>query len=137
MNIDKDLNALETYFQQSPVAIVCAYLFGSYARGEPRRRSDIDIAVLFPEEGRTEGLSGPAATLRGDLERLLRREVDLVDMRSAPVDLIHRVLRDGRLLVERDAGERVRFEVDARNRYFDLLPHLERYRQRQTARLDR
>lgn len=133
MNIEQDLSALETYFQQTPVAIVCAYLFGSYARGEARRHSDIDIAVLFPESVRTDGLSGPAATLRGDLERLLRCEVDLVDMRSAPVDLIHRVLRDGRLLVERDLSERVRFEVDARNRYFDLLPHLERYRRGRAA----
>jgi hypothetical protein len=44
------------------------------------------------------------------------------------VDLVHRVLRDGVLLLERDRSARIRFEVRARNDYFDLLPHLRRYR---------
>lgn len=76
---------------------------------------------------------GPATRVRGDLERLLRRPVDLVDLRAAPVDLIHRVLRDGQLLIERDARERVCFEVEKRNEYFDLLPFLRRYRRGQAA----
>jgi hypothetical protein len=54
-------------------------------------------------------------------------------MRRAPVDLIHRILREGRLLAERDTRERVRFEVQARNQYFDLLPHLHRYRRGKAA----
>lgn len=33
------------------------------------------------------------------------------------------------LLLENDAAARVRFEVDARNRHFDLLPRLKRHRQ--------
>lgn len=123
---------LTEYFRQTPVPLVCAYLFGSYARGEQRTASDVDIAVLLPEDA-PGGLAGPLTTLRGDLERLLRLPVDLIDMRRAPVDLIHRILRDGRLLVERDAGERVHFEVHARNLYFDLLPHLRRYRRGRAA----
>jgi hypothetical protein len=54
-------------------------------------------------------------------------------MRRAPVDLIHRILREGLLLVERDRAERVRFEVQARNEYFDLLPYLRNYRKAQAA----
>jgi hypothetical protein len=46
------------------------------------------------------------------------------------VDLAHRVLRDGLLLLERDRSARIRFEVRARNEYFDLLPHLRRYRRK-------
>jgi hypothetical protein len=52
-----------------------------------------------------------------------------VVVNQAPVDLVHRILRDGRLLCEHDRSKRVAFEVDARNRYFDLLPHLQRYRE--------
>ena len=54
--------------------------------------------------------------------------VDLVVLDSAPVDLVHRVLRDGRLLYDDDPSMRVRFEVRSRNQYFDLLPYLREYR---------
>ena len=49
---------------------------------------------------------------------------------TAPPDLIHRVLRDGELVLDRDPSARVRFEVAARNAYFDLKPFLDRYRRR-------
>lgn len=121
------VETLEAYFRQTPIPLVCAYLYGSHARGEEQAGSDVDVAVLLPGDTVPQ-LSGPMTTLRGDLERLLRRPVDLTDVRRAPVDLVHRILRDGKLLVERDLAERVRFEVRARNEYFDLLPHLRRYR---------
>jgi hypothetical protein len=123
---------LTTYFRGTSVPLVCAYLFGSYARGEERPNSDVDVAVLFPADA-SSTLIGPLAALRGDLERSLGRQVDLIDMRRAPVDLIHRILREGHLLVERDRAERVRFEVQARNEYFDLLPYLRAYRKAQAA----
>ncbi|MBK1630111.1 DNA polymerase subunit beta [Thiohalocapsa halophila] len=108
--------------------LLCAYLFGSVARGEDRPDSDVDLAVLFRDD--------PPRTLAGlhlDLADRLTgalggRRVDLVVLNRAPVDLVHRVLRDGVLLLERDRSARIRFEVRARNEYFDLLPHLERYR---------
>jgi predicted nucleotidyltransferase len=126
---------LAAYFSGTPISLVYAYLFGSFARGEPTASSDIDVAVLFPVESRAPetALLGPATSVRGDLERLLQRPVDLVDLRRAPLDLVHRVLRDGQLLIERDARERVRFEVEKRNEYFDLLPFLKRYREGQAA----
>jgi predicted nucleotidyltransferase len=108
--------------------LCCAYLFGSWARGDARRDSDVDVAVLFSAD--------PPRTLAGlhlDLADRLKgalggRPVDLVVLNHAPVDLVHRVLRDGVLLLERDRSARIRFEVRARNEYFDLLPHLQRYR---------
>jgi hypothetical protein len=54
--------------------------------------------------------------------------VDLLVLNRAPVDLIHRVLRDGILLHDRHPAARIRFEVKARNEYFDLLPYLRQYR---------
>lgn len=125
-------NELRLYFQQTPVPVVCAWLFGSYARGEEAGDSDVDVAVLLPDNV-GGALVGPVTKVRGDLERLLRRDVDIVDLRRAPADLVHRVLRDGELLIERDASQRALFEVEARNRYFDVLPHLRRYRGRAPA----
>jgi hypothetical protein len=63
-----------------------------------------------------------------ELEALLGRPVDLVVLNTAPVDLVHRVMRDGRLLLQPDPSARIAFEVRARNEYFDLLPLLRRHR---------
>src|SRR6188768_57153 len=101
--------------------VAAVYLFGSQARGTPHARSDIDLAMLF--------VATPPATLRGqpfelqaELSALLGEPVDIVVLNTAPVDLVHRILRDGRILLERDRSRRIAFEVQARNRYFDLLP---------------
>ncbi len=107
--------------------LLAAYLFGSVARGTDSPGSDVDVGILLRKEppGTLDGLR---FALEGDLERALGRRAQIVMLNNAPPDLVHRVLRDGRLLLDRDRGARIRFEVDARNRYFDLLPTLERYR---------
>ena len=69
-----------------------------------------------------------ALDLADDLQKALRAPVDLVVLNRASPDLIHRILRDGILVCEFDCAARVRFEVDARRRYFDLLPYLREYR---------
>jgi uncharacterized protein YutE (UPF0331/DUF86 family)/predicted nucleotidyltransferase len=107
--------------------LVAAYLFGSRARGEARPGSDTDVALLLattPEPTLNAQPFGVAA----DLELLLGSSVDLLVLNQSPVDLVHRVLRDGVLLVESDRSARIAFEVRARNQYFDLLPILRRYR---------
>jgi predicted nucleotidyltransferase len=107
--------------------LICAYLFGSRARGTQSPDSDVDIALLF-ERDPPRTLEGLQLDLADELTGALARSVDLVVLNRAPPDLIHRVLRDGILLLDRDPGARIRFEVRARNDYFDLLPHLRRYR---------
>ncbi len=123
---------LQRFFDGTQADIVCVYLYGSTARGEARQDSDIDLAVLYavPPPATLDGLG---CTLNDDLEQLLGRTVDLLVLNRAPVDLIHRVLRDGVLVYDSDPSARIRFEVYARNAYFDLLPYLHAYR-RHTAR---
>lgn len=103
------------------------YLFGSLARGTWREGSDVDLGVLFAREPEPT-LEGWGFDLEGDVEKLLGVPVQLVALNRAPADLVHRVLRDGVLLMDTDRSARIRFEVAKRNEYFDLLPHLERYR---------
>jgi hypothetical protein len=82
----------------------------------------------------------PAATLGGlpldleaDLERLLHVRTQVVVLDRAPADLVHRVLRDGTLLVDRDRARRIAFEVRARNEFFDLKPILDQHRRARTG----
>jgi predicted nucleotidyltransferase len=121
--------ALREFFVAEPGDIIAAYLFGSVARGTAGARSDVDVAVLHA--------ATPPATIESlplDLERrisqLVGRPAQVVVLNTAPVGLIHRVLRDGVLLLDRASGARIRFEVKARNEYFDLQPILARYRRR-------
>ena len=57
-----------------------------------------------------------------------------VILNDAPPDLAYPVLRDGLVLLERDRAARLQFEVRTRNRYFDLVPFLTRYRRRALER---
>ena len=84
--------------------------------------------MLLGRAERPQRLDDLALDLEAALSDAAGREVDLLVLDWAPVDLIHRVLCDGVLVLERDAGARIAFEVDARNRYFDLLPVLREYR---------
>ncbi|HEY3569357.1 MAG TPA: nucleotidyltransferase domain-containing protein [Thermoanaerobaculia bacterium] len=107
--------------------ITAAYLFGSVARGTAGPRSDVDVGVLY-EEDPPLTLEGLGLRLEGDLESLLEKPVQLVVLNHAPVDLAIRVLRDGKLLVDRDRSKRIDFEVKARFEFFDLEPYLKLYR---------
>ncbi len=122
-------NALRRYFDDHAPEIAVAYLFGSTARGTARPESDVDLAVL-PGDPATGTLEALHLDLEDAIERHLGRTVQVVVLHLAPVDLVHRVLRDGVLVCERDRSKRIAFEVRARNEYFDLLPILERYRRR-------
>ena len=118
---------LQRHFAENPSGAAAVWLYGSVARGTARADSDVDVGVLFMEDPPSTLDAGPL-DLEGELERILRRAVQVVSLNKAPVDLVHRVLRDGILVCERDRSRRIQFEVRARNEYFDLLPHLQRYR---------
>jgi hypothetical protein len=112
----------------SPAAV---YLYGSQARDEARASSDVDLAILFgsPPEATLAGLP---LEIEAALESRIGRPVQIVALEGAPADLVHRVLRDGRLLIENDRSARIRFEVAARNEYFDLEPVRRAYRRGRT-----
>ena len=119
--------SLRQMADSAPPEIVAAYLFGSRARGTARPSSDVDLAVLL--RSRPVGrLSNVAREFEASVERVVRRPVEVVVLNTAPADLVHRVLRDGILVLDRDRPTRIRFEVQSRNEYFDLAPLRRLYR---------
>jgi hypothetical protein len=67
-----------------------AALFGSIVKGEATEESDIDLLIEF--EGRKSLLD--LASLKLELEELLRRRVDIITYKS-----LHPILKD-RILIE-------------------------------------
>ena len=112
---------------------MAAYLFGSVARGTHGPHSDVDLALLMRADP-APGLRGLGFDVAFVLEPLLKRPVDVVVLNGAPPELVHRVLRDGVLVLERDRRARVRFEVRARALYFDLAPLRKLYRRVSSTR---
>ena len=124
---DEVADALRVELPRLVPGLAAAYLFGSVARGEARPNSDIDVGLLY-EIAPAPTLEAQPFLAAAELESHLRRRVDLVVMNSAPVDLVHRILRDGILVLQPNPSVRIAFEVRARNQYWDLLPVLQRYR---------
>jgi len=106
---------------------VAAYLYGSRARGTAGTTSDVDLAVLLAEAPPAT-LKSVASDLEAEIERVLRLPVEVVVLNGAPADLVHRIFRDGAVLLDRDKAARIRFEVQRRNEYFDLAPLRRLYR---------
>ena len=118
---------LRDFFEDDPRGALAVYLYGSVARGQARPDSDVDIGVLFAAHPPAT-LEAPQFAIEAALERLLASPVQVVALNRAPADLVHRVLRDGRVVLDRDRAARIRFEVRSRNEYFDLAPIRRLYR---------
>ena len=65
---------MQTFFPAYPVEK--AWVFGSYARGEETRKSDIDVMVRFDKDARINLIDYAGIML--DLKKMLRKNVDLV-----------------------------------------------------------
>lgn len=129
MTRDHIIKTLRDLLREAHPEVQTAYLFGSVARDEARVSSDIDVAVLLRKTP-PPTLDGLGASLRiqDNAEAKLRQPVDVVVLNTAPIDLIHRVLRDGVILLDRDSPQRVRFEARSCLAYLDFLPVLRLYR---------
>lgn len=67
-----------------------AGIFGSYARGEQNKKSDIDILVKIDKEvGLVEFIK-----LKIDLQKLLKRNVDLVEYDTIRPEIRKNIIKD-------------------------------------------
>jgi uncharacterized protein len=121
------IDALREFFARDPHGCMTVYLFGSRARDDYRESSDVDVAVLW-ERVPEDPMDALGLGLKVDLEDLLQREVDVVVLNRASVDVAQRVIRDGVIILDRDRAARIRWEVDTRTEFLELLPALLEYR---------
>jgi predicted nucleotidyltransferase len=114
---------LKEFFAQRP-EVVAAYLFGSWAKGKAVPGSDMDIAALLEPGFDLQEHFLYRIERMVELEMHCRRPVDLVILNQAPLVLRNQVLKYGRLVYEADHRQRIAFEVQSRQAYYDFKPTL-------------
>jgi transcriptional regulator with XRE-family HTH domain len=119
------------FASSAPGGILAAYVYGSEARGEAHRESDVDIGLLldpaaYPHRAARSALRVEAAA---DLVAALgRNEVDVVILNDVPPGLAMRVVFEGVPIGVRDPGAAHDFARDTQLRVADLAPFLRRLR---------
>ena len=107
-----------------------AVLFGSTARGQERKGSDVDLGLLLEpdsREARNHALM--------ELERAAGRETDVVYLNEVPPLLGFEISRDGILIFQREDGLWNRFKEVAIQAWWDWAPYAKRLAEAAVRRL--
>lgn len=82
--------------------IIAVYIYGSFASGTAGSHSDLDIALLrTSHKDRKENVEAKVRYQR-ELSDLLKRPVDIVFLRESGEILSYNILKNGRLVIEKD-----------------------------------
>jgi len=92
--LDKDQIAKIIAFARAYPVISAIYLFGSYASGHERSKSDIDLGVLFNEE--VDGFT--RINMETEISNRLKKDAELIDMKKSSPFLRHQIYKHGKVL---------------------------------------
>ncbi len=119
---------IREYFKKEH-GVVSVFLFGSYAKGQARAGSDVDLALLLDRAIPESEYLSRRLTWMHDLSSLVTKEVDIVFLNEAGPVLTHQVLLYGKVLFERDPRETTAFKARSMVEYVDWLPYQNRLNQ--------
>lgn len=125
------VKALKDYFEKRE-DIVMAFLFGSYAKGVFHKESDVDVAIYFrPKTGYLEWEEynlkyEEEDTIWLDIERLLKRNVDLVILNRAHSTIAQSAI-SGIPIVIKDRGLYLDFMLRVTREAEDFRQTIEEY----------
>jgi len=126
-NIKQNLLQIAPHlFKESPVLF--AYLYGSYAKGQPHPFSDLDIAIYV--EGKASKASLDLELyLSTKMDELLNHTVssDIRTLNHLPLTVQGNILTHCQLIYEQDSPKRIQYETQIRMAYFDFLPIIKQH----------
>lgn len=96
------------------------YLFGSYLTPDRQPDSDVDIAVLFRHEKAKLLKNIAASDCRDALEDVLKRRVDLINLRTANTVFQNEVIQNGRIIYQQNERTVDEFEMQVMSSYQKL-----------------
>jgi len=109
---------LKTLCVRYPVNL--CYLYGSQAQGTAHALSDVDVGFVLEDMGRKAYQEMWGALYDAVSQCCPGHEVDLVILNLVGPLLRHKVLREGRLVFQRDESIRVDFACRTLESYFDF-----------------
>jgi predicted nucleotidyltransferase len=102
-NLPKELRSKEIEKKLAEICqkngIVFMVIFGSFARGEQKKKSDIDIAIEF-EKGSQKSLLD-LVRIENELRRIFKRKVDLGIFSSLNPSIMEDVKKEMRIIYEK------------------------------------
>jgi predicted nucleotidyltransferase len=116
-DISNRLNLLGPLFADDD-RVIFAYLFGGLASGRQRPLSDVDIAVYL--DSGVDKADAKLALIGAVSDVLATDEIDLVILNSASISLVGRILKNRRLLTDKQPFVRHSFESLALREFFDF-----------------
>ncbi len=101
-------------------SVIIAYLFGSHAEGIAASSSDIDLAVLLPDD--QSSCSEFYLKLITEIQHAIGTErFDLLLLNNAPPFFQNEVVRSGIVIYARSEEEQECFETKVRLKYLDTV----------------
>ena len=107
----------EAYLRENP-KIIFAYLFGGLTKGKSLPMSDVDIAVFLSKDANYE--DEKLEILRSLTDILKTDEIDLVILNKSSLPLTARIIKNKKILADKDMFLRHRFESLTLRKYFDF-----------------
>ena len=119
-------NQLGSLFKREK-SIVFAYVFGSVAQGRTNLESDVDLAVYLDKE-KAGDLFKKRLSLIEKTQSILNKPTEIAvlnEIKSTFFKFV--IIKEGKVIFERDHGKRVDFELRTMQEYYDFQPFLEEY----------
>jgi len=113
--LDKDQTAKIVNFAKAYPEISAVYLFGSHALGHPRSKSDIDLGILFHKD--MDAFT--RISMETEISNLLKKDVDLVDMRKSSPFLCHQIYKYGKFIYHDGSNFPFQFRASSIREYLD------------------
>ena len=108
--------------------ILFAYLFGSAIRGGFNKESDLDIAVYFGDSMEADEQFQKRLYLIEHLQNITGKNVEVVNLGEIKsIFFKFVIIKEGKVILEKDHSSRVDFELKTMNEYYDFQPFLKEY----------
>jgi len=118
--------------------IIAIYLFGSFAEGRERQRSDIDLAFVFSEKFYKKDpfrSLQEAELLSMEISKKIGKPVDVVILNSTSLSFAFHTLKKTVCLYEKSSVDRILYEITVQNKYEDFMPFIKDLRDSKRERL--
>lgn len=123
---EKIQTKLKSLFEQEK-DILFAYLFGSTVQGKVNFESDVDLAVFFDAKKVRDSFKKRISLIE-KVQSVLKRPTEAVvlnEIKSIFFKFV--IIKEGKVIFERDHGQRIDFELKTMQDYYDFQPFIEEY----------